>query len=85
VDCEAVSVAKPVCAAALQRSSFASRRSYHKLTNVRWEIPAPANEVTGFVYTETDGDSTPMPFSISEKKAGTVAAADELWGMIARS
>jgi hypothetical protein len=55
------------------------------LTNVRWEIPAPANEITGFVYTETDGDSTPMPFSFSEKKSGTVAEADELWGMIARS
>jgi hypothetical protein len=60
--------------------------SYHKLTNVRWEIPAPANETTGFVYTETDGDcQTPMPFSFSDKKAGTVAAADELWSMIARS
>jgi hypothetical protein len=55
------------------------------VTNVRWDMPASSSETSGFVYTETDGDSTPMVFSFSERKSGTVAAADELWGMIARS
>lgn len=59
--------------------------SYHKPTDVRWEIPSPPNQVTGFVYTEMDGESAPMVISFSESKSGTVAQADVLWGMIARS
>jgi hypothetical protein len=52
---------------------------------VRWEQPSPANRVTGFVYTETEGDSAPMTIDFNESKSGTVAQADELWGLIARS
>lgn len=62
-----------------------SRCRYHKLTNVRWEQPSPANRVTGFVYTESEGDSAPMTIDFNESKSGTVAQADELWGLIARS